>query len=83
MSQVHDGVASGPWSGRFGRARAAGALLLALAASPWVAEPARAQSSAAEVQRISDPRILAYGRKVFRRNCAVCHGWNAEGTVAD
>jgi mono/diheme cytochrome c family protein len=31
----------------------------------------------------TDPRVVAAGAKLFRRNCAACHGWNAEGTVAD
>lgn len=33
--------------------------------------------------RSYDPRVLTAGEKLFRRNCAVCHGWNAEGTVAE
>ena len=31
----------------------------------------------------TDPRVVTAGGKLFRRNCAVCHGWTAEGTVAD
>lgn len=31
----------------------------------------------------TDPRLVAAGAKLYRRNCAVCHGWNGEGTVAN
>ncbi|MDH3279687.1 MAG: cytochrome c [Gammaproteobacteria bacterium] len=32
-------------------------------------------------QRQFDSVELKQGQDLFRRNCAVCHGWNAEGTV--
>ncbi len=33
------------------------------------------------VARIDDQALLDRGRDLFRENCAVCHGANAEGTV--
>ncbi len=55
----------------------AGALILfsALSGLPAVADQT--------VVRQYDPDGLAMGRDLFRQHCAVCHGWNAEGTVED
>ena len=41
------------------------------------------QAASARDRATTDPRLVAAGEKLFRRNCAVCHGWNAEGTVAN
>lgn len=35
------------------------------------------------VRREYDPIALEAGQRLFRRNCALCHGWGAEGTVSD
>ena len=58
------------------------ALVLALVAA-GVAPPASGQTATAPDRATTDPRVVAAGQRLFRRNCAVCHGWNAEGTVAD
>ena len=61
------------------RARAALArLLLLLLVGGMAAAPALAES-----RRVTDPAVLRSGQQLFRANCAVCHGWNAEGTVVD
>ncbi len=59
--------------------------LLAVLAWAWLSSatgPAVAQVVAPE-RALTDPRLVAAGQELFRRHCAVCHGWNAEGTVAD
>ena len=37
--------------------------------------------SHAQSDRITDPVILQQGQNLYRQNCAVCHGDNAQGTV--
>lgn len=61
-----------------GKRRAALAWVLLMGAV-W---PVSAQSLAPD-RASTDPRLVAVGKKLYRHNCAVCHGWNAEGTVAD
>ena len=34
-------------------------------------------------ERAAEPEVLASGQRIFRANCAVCHGANAEGIVED
>ena len=41
---------------------------------------AREQGAMSEESRF-DTVELQQGQLLFRKNCAVCHGWNAEGTV--
>jgi mono/diheme cytochrome c family protein len=38
---------------------------------------------AATAERVTDPQILAEGRRVFQQHCAVCHGSEAQGLVED
>ena len=45
--------------------------------------PASGGESAGRDRATTDPRVVTVGGKLFRRNCAVCHGWTAEGTVRD
>ena len=33
--------------------------------------------------RRGNAQTLERGRSLFRKNCAACHGWNAEGTTPD
>ena len=33
----------------------------------------------ADVKRVYDHELISHGAEVFRANCAVCHGTNAEG----
>ena len=37
----------------------------------------------AQSERFDDPVVLQHGKQLFKKNCSVCHGQNAEGTVAD
>jgi mono/diheme cytochrome c family protein len=39
--------------------------------------------AAEPVLRIDDPALLSRGHELFLEHCAICHGENAEGTVAD
>ena len=69
-----------PWNSR-GIARAlAGVLAVILA---FTVPMAYSQDASQRDRTTADPRVVAAGAKLYRRNCAVCHGWNAEGTVAD
>ncbi len=47
------------------------------------ASSAHAQSASTRDRASTDPRIVEAGGKLYRRNCAVCHGWRGEGTVAN
>lgn len=38
------------------------------------------RNSAEQIVRNFDPAQIAHGQSLFRKNCAVCHGQNAEGT---
>ncbi|MCC6916696.1 MAG: c-type cytochrome [Nitrosomonas sp.] len=38
------------------------------------------RNSAEQIVRNFDPEQMARGQALFRKNCAVCHGRNAEGT---
>lgn len=40
------------------------------------------ESEAAKMPKLAtDPAVLASGGELFRKNCAVCHGANAEGKI--
>jgi mono/diheme cytochrome c family protein len=39
--------------------------------------------AAAAAERVSDPQVLADGQRVYQQHCAVCHGSEAQGLVAD
>jgi len=52
-----------------------GGLLLSV-----ISNPASAQTTN---ERGHDPTVLRAGRTLFRKNCAVCHGWDAEGITPD
>ena len=63
-------------------------LYITLAFSGWsndsqAATILKTSSAVAEqketVKREVDPKIYSYGRRLFLKNCAACHGKNAEG----
>lgn len=49
----------------------------AMPADGALANPATAPTGSR--QRATDAQLLAHGERVFKRNCAVCHGARAEG----
>ena len=62
------------------RATLAGVLAVTLAG---VVSLALGQVATERDRATTDQQLVAAGGKLFRRNCAVCHSWTAEGTVAD
>ncbi|MFT5113883.1 MAG: mono/diheme cytochrome c family protein [Parasphingorhabdus sp.] len=56
---------------------------LSLLALMWLSSGGLIQSSYAQSDRVTDPVILQQGQSLFRQNCAVCHGGNAQGNVKD
>jgi len=51
--------------------------------SPPASAPAEAKASAAPPAVPEDPARIAHGKELYLRICAVCHGKNGEGYVAD
>jgi mono/diheme cytochrome c family protein len=58
------------------------ATVLAVAAIVFALLPGSVSAQTAAVAEF-DPETVNAGGLLFRKNCAVCHGWNAEGITAD
>lgn len=58
------------------------ATMLAVAVSVFVLQTNGVSAQTPAVAEF-DAETVGAGRTLFRKNCAVCHGWNAEGITAD
>lgn len=58
------------------------ATVLAVTAVVFALLPGRVSAQTAAVSEF-DADTVSAGQLLFRKNCAVCHGWNAEGITAD